>query len=168
MDRRDRIVEEIRKSRKPLSASALAAMLHVSRQIIVGDVALLRARGIGIIATPRGYVLEEQTHPCEKKIAVMHGCEQLQEELYTIVDYGCTVVDVIVEHPLYGELVGQLHLSSRYDVDRFLDSIRESEPLSQLTHGVHLHTIRYPDEEAFAKMKEALREKGILYPQKIG
>ena len=83
-------------------------------------------------------------------------------------DYGCTVVDVIVEHPLYGELVGQLHLSSRYDVDRFLDSIRESEPLSQLTHGVHLHTIRYPDEEAFAKMKEALREKGILYPQKIG
>ena len=168
MDRRDRIVEEIRKSGKPLSASALAAMLHVSRQIIVGDVALLRARGICIIATPRGYVLEEQTHPCEKKIAVMHGREQLQEELYTIVDYGCTVVDVIVEHPLYGELVGQLHLSSRYDVDRFLDSIRESEPLSQLTHGVHLHTIRYPDEEAFAKMKEALREKGILYPQKIG
>ena len=111
MDRRDRIVEEIRKSGKPLSASALAAMLHVSRQIIVGDVALLRARGIGIIATPRGYVLEEQTHPCEKKIAVMHGREQLQEELYTIVDYGCTVVDVIVEHPLYGELVGQLHLS---------------------------------------------------------
>ena len=98
----------------------------------------------------------------------MHGREQLQEELYTIVDYGCTVVDVIVEHPLYGELVGQLHLSSRYDVDRFLDSILESEPLSQLTHGVHLHTIRYPDEEAFAKMKEALREKGILYPQKIG
>ena len=91
-----------------------------------------------------------------------------EEELYTIVDYGCTVVDVIVEHPLYGELVGQLHLSSRYDVDRFMDSIRESEPLSQLTHGVHLHTIRYPDEEAFAKMKEALREKGILYPQKIG
>ena len=168
MDRRDRIVEEIRKSGKPLSASALAAMLHVSRQIIVGDVALLRARGIGNIGTPRGYVLEEQTHPCEKKIAVMHGREQLQEELYTIVDYGCTVVDVIVEHPLYGELVGQLHLSSRYDVDRFLDSIRESEPLSQLTHGVHLHTIRYPDEEAFAKMKEALREKGILYPQKIG
>lgn len=77
MDRRDRIVEEIRKSGKPLSASALAAMLHVSRQIIVGDVALLRARGIGIIATPRGYVLEEQTHPCEKKIAVMHGREQL-------------------------------------------------------------------------------------------
>ena len=168
MDRRDRIVEEIRKSGKPLSASALAAMLHVSRQIIVGDVALLRARGIGIIATTRGYVLEEQTHPCEKKIAVMHGREQLQEELYTIVDYGCTVVDVIVEHPLYGELVGQLHLSSRYDVDRFLDSIRESEPLSHLTHGVHLHTIRYPDEESFAKMKEALREKGILYPQKIG
>ena len=113
-------------------------------------------------------MLEEQTHPCEKKIAVMHGRERLQEELYTIVDYGCTVVDVIVEHPLYGELVGQLHLSSRYDVDRFLDSIRESEPLSQLTHGVHLHTIRFPDEEAFAKMKEALREKGILYPQKIG
>ena len=95
MDRRDRIVEEIRKSGKPLSASALAAMLHVSRQIIVGDVALLRARGIGIIATPRGYVLEEQTHPCEKKIAVMHGREQLQEELYTW-SASCTCLPVMM------------------------------------------------------------------------
>lgn len=109
-------------------------------------------------------MLEEKAHPLEKKIAVVHGRAQLQEELYTIVDYGCTAVDVIVEHPIYGELVGQLHLSSRYDVDRFLESIRASEPLSQLTHGVHLHTIRYPDENAFAQMKEALREKGILYP----
>ena len=166
--RRDEILQTLAGASGPVSAAALAARLGVSRQVVVGDVALLRAAGSPIVATPRGYVLEEQTHPCEKKIAVMHGREQLQEELYTIVDYGCTVVDVIVEHPLYGELVGQLHLSSRYDVDRFLDSIRESEPLSQLTHGVHLHTIRYPDEEAFAKMKEALREKGILYPQKIG
>ena len=166
--RRDEILQALAGASGPVSAAALAARLGVSRQVVVGDVALLRAAGSPIVATPRGYVLEEQTHPCEKKIAVMHGRERLQEELYTIVDYGCTVVDVIVEHPLYGELVGQLHLSSRYDVDRFLDSIRESEPLSQLTHGVHLHTIRYPDEEAFAKMKEALREKGILYPQKIG
>ena len=166
--RRDEILQALAGASGPVSAAALAARLGVSRQVVVGDVALLRAAGSPIVATPRGYVLEEQTHPCEKKIAVMHGRERLQEELYTIVDYGCTVVDVIVEHPLYGELVGQLHLSSRYDVDRFLDSIRESEPLSQLTHGVHLHTIRYPDEEAFVKMKEALREKGILYPQKIG
>lgn len=164
MERREKIIEAISASEKPLSASTLAAMFHVSRQIIVGDVALLRAKGIDIVATPRGYMLEEKSHPLEKKIAVVHGRAQLQEELYTIVDYGCTAVDVIVEHPIYGELVGQLHLSSRYDVDRFLESIRASEPLSQLTHGVHLHTIRYPDENAFAQMKEALREKGILYP----
>lgn len=163
MERREKIIEAIRASEKPLSASALAAMFHVSRQIIVGDVALLRARGIDIVATPRGYMLEEKAHPLEKKIAVVHGRAQLQEELYTIVDYGCTAVDVIVEHPIYGSwwdsctcLPAMMSIVS--------ESIRASEPLSQLTHGVHLHTIRYPDENAFAQMKEALREKGILYP----
>ena len=106
--RRQQLLVLLRQNSGPVSATAIAKEFGVSRQIIVGDVALLRAAGEQISATPRGYVLEEQTHPCEKKIAVMHGRERLQEELYTIVDYGCTVVDVIVEHPLYGELVGQL------------------------------------------------------------
>ena len=98
-------------------------------------------------------------------IACRHTREQLREELYTIVDFGATVVDVTIEHALYGELSGKLDLSSRYDVDAFMDKVeleKNSAPISTLTGGVHLHRIRYRDEDSFARIKEALREKDIL------
>ena len=55
--RRQAILDRLRTADRPVSASALAAGLNVSRQIIVGDIALLRAGGAEISATPRGYVL---------------------------------------------------------------------------------------------------------------
>lgn len=162
MDRKQAIIEEIQKSDKPVSASKLAKHFGVSRQIIVGDIALLRAAGTQIIATPRGYLLEDKPHPLEKKIAVSHSNDQLAEELYTIIDLGGMVVDVIVEHPIYGELVGNLHLASRYDVDQFLKKVETATPLSQLTSGVHLHTIRYPSQEVIQRIEKALKDRGIL------
>ena len=89
----------------------------------------------------------------------------MREELYTIVDQGAEVVDIIVEHPTYGQLVGQLQLSSRYDVDQFIDRMQGNEPLSQLTHGVHLHTIRCRDAAVFERVENALRKKGLLYEE---
>lgn len=165
MDRKAAIIEAIRTSETPVSASALARKLHVSRQIIVGDIALIRASGTQIIATPRGYVWERSNAGSERKIAVMHAPQQMREELYTIVDQGAEVVDVIVEHPTYGQLVGQLQLSSRYDVDQFIDRMQGNEPLSQLTHGVHLHTIRCRDAAVFDRVENALRKKGLLYEE---
>lgn len=165
MDRKAAIIEAIRTSEIPVSASALARKLHVSRQIIVGDIALIRASGTQIIATPRGYVWERSNAGSERKIAVMHAPQQMREELYTIVDQGAEVVDVIVEHPTYGQLVGQLQLSSRYDVDQFIDRMQGNEPLSQLTHGVHLHTIRCRDAAVFERVENALRKKGLLYEE---
>ena len=165
MDRKAAIIEAIRTSETPVSASALARKLHVSRQIIVGDIALIRASGTQIIATPRGYVWERSNAGSERKIAVMHAPQQMREELYTIVDQGAEVVDVIVEHPTYGQLVGQLQLSSRYDVDQFIDRMQSNEPLSQLTHGVHLHTIRCRDAAVFERVENALRKKGLLYEE---
>lgn len=162
MDRKQAIIEEIQKSDKPVSASKLAKHFGVSRQIIVGDIALLRAAGTQIIATPRGYLLEDKPHPLEKKIAVSHSNDQLAEELYTIIDLGGMVVYVIVEHPIYGELVGNLHLASRYDVDQFLKKVETATPLSQLTSGVHLHTIRYPSQEVIQRIENALKDRGIL------
>ena len=162
MDRKQAIIEEIQKSDKPVSASKLAKHFGVSRQIIVGDIALWRAAGTQIIATPRGYLLEDKPHPLEKKIAVSHSNDQLAEELYTIIDLGGMVVDVIVEHPIYGELVGNLHLASRYDVDQFLKKVETATPLSQLTSGVHLHTIRYPSQEVIQRIENALKDRGIL------
>lgn len=165
MDRKAAIIEAIRTSGTPVSASALARKLHVSRQIIVGDIALIRASGTQIIATPRGYVWERSNAGSERKIAVLHAPQQMREELYTIVDQGAEVVDVIVEHPTYGQLVGQLQLSSRYDVDQFIDRMQGNEPLSQLTHGVHLHTIRCRDAAVFERVENALRKKGLLYEE---
>ncbi len=165
MDRKAAIIEAIRTSETPVSASALARKLHVSRQIIVGDIALIRASGTQIIATPRGYVWERSNAGSERKIAVLHAPQQMREELYTIVDQGAEAVDVIVEHPTYGQLVGQLQLSSRYDVDQFIDRMQGNEPLSQLTHGVHLHTIRCRDAAVFERVENALRKKGLLYEE---
>lgn len=165
MDRKAAIIEAIRTSETPVSASALARKLHVSRQIIVGDIALIRASGTQIIATPRGYVWERPNAGSERKIAVLHAPQHMREELYTIVDQGAEVVDVIVEHPTYGQLVGQLQLSSRYDVDQFIDRMQGNEPLSQLTHGVHLHTIRCRDAAVFERVENALRKKGLLYEE---
>ena len=108
-ERRKLILTHIKQSEKPVSASALATLAHVSRQIIVGDVALLRAAGHHIIATPRGYVCDvKEASGIRKTIAVDHTAEQMMDEIYTIIDLGGTLVDVIVEHPIYGQLSGQL------------------------------------------------------------
>lgn len=165
--RRNEILQVIEKGDKPISATVLAKQFQVSRQIVVGDVALLRAKGYAIVATPRGYILEEnkQSEGIERTIAVCHKEDGLAEEIYTIVDLGGALIDVIVEHPLYGQLCGKLHIFSRYDADQFFDSLsrNEAKPLSQLTNGLHLHTIRCRDEEAFARIMKALEEKGFLY-----
>ena len=55
--RRSRISARLHEAHQPISATALAKELGVSRQIIVGDVALLRAAGQAITATARGYVI---------------------------------------------------------------------------------------------------------------
>ena len=59
-ERRQAILEQLKRAEKPVSATALARQYGVSRQIIVGDVALLRAGGEPISATPRGYVLDRE------------------------------------------------------------------------------------------------------------
>ncbi len=171
-DRRQQILEQLKKASKPISATALAQTFHVSRQLIVGDIALLRASGTEIEATARGYQLPgRQTAPqtFRRMIACRHESDQTQEELYAIVDQGCTVLDVIVEHPIYGQLIGTLQLSSRYDVDQFLIRSQQAEarPLSFLTEGIHLHTITCPSPEAADRVCKALKELGILLPDNI-
>ena len=149
-----------------LSQENVAEKLGVSRQIVVGDVALLRAGGAEIEATPRGY----QFHPTPGGYTGILACvhktaDEVPTELYTVVDQGGVVVDVAVENPLYGELRGNLNLASRYDVDTFITHAANTPEclLSRMTGGVHLHTLRCPDEETFQRIEAALREKGILY-----
>ena len=162
--RRQAILDRLRSADRPVSASALAAGLNVSRQIIVGDIALLRAGGAEISATPRGYVLPRATDGITRTIDCRHTLAQTGQELDILVDNGCTVLDVIVEHPVYGQLTGQLQISSRYDVEQFLARIRDSDaaPLSMLTGGLHLHTLCCPNEDAYTRACAALKAAGLL------
>ena len=156
--RRQAILDRLRTADRPVSASALAGDLNVSRQIIVGDIALLRA------ATPRGYVLPRATDGITRTIACRHTLAQTGQELDILVDNGCTVLDVIVEHPVYGQLTGQLQISSRYDVEQFLARVQahDAAPLSMLTGGIHLHTLRCPDAAACERACAALKAAGLL------
>jgi transcriptional regulator of NAD metabolism len=122
--RRRAVVETLRAARQPVSAAALAEQFSVSRQIIVGDIALLRAGGADISATPRGYVLGRKLTGLIRQVAVRHGMDAMEAELNAMVDQGCTVVDVIVEHPIYGQLTGPLQLSNRHDVDLVHGALR--------------------------------------------
>lgn len=163
-ERRQAILNRLKHGTTPISATALAKEYGVSRQIIVGDIALLRAGGEPISATPRGYVMTQEGMGLLRTVAVHHPDSEMGRELLICVDNGCTVVDVVVEHPVYGQLVGQLQLSSRYDVDQFLLRVgaESARPLSDLTDGIHLHTLRCPSEAAFERVKTQLNEAGFL------
>ncbi len=164
-ERRNEINIILSAANEPLSAGALASRLNVSRQVIVGDVALLRAMGASIIATPRGYLVTPEMCGVRHTIACCHsGGDMMEAELNALVDAGCTVLDVIVDHPLYGQITGQLSLNSRYDVEQFRQRMEESgaRPLSALTEGIHLHTITCPSEAAYTRVKKKLRELWIL------
>lgn len=160
-ERRQQIARLLSASQAPISATTLSQELGVSRQIIVGDIALLRAAGQEITATARGYVIPAQ-NGLLRRIACIQSAGETRDELDAMVDCGCTVVDVIVEHPVYGQLTAPLHLSSRLDVDQFMKRMDGAAPLSQLTGGVHLHTLSCPDEIAYEHLLQLLRQRGFL------
>lgn len=160
--RRQAILEVLRQSSHPVSAGYFAQRFSVSRQVVVGDVALLRAAGADISATPRGYVILKAAGGFVRQVACCHDAAGMEAELNAVVDQGCAVADVIVEHPVYGQLTGPLQLSSRYDVGQFLSRCAGARPLSDLTGGIHLHTLSCPDEDAFRRVRDVLRDLGVL------
>lgn len=167
VQRRQHICSLLHAADGPMSATALANQCTVSRQVIVGDIALLRAEGHNITATPRGYVIPAENTGLIRCVACSHSLEGTREELNAMVDCGCTVLDVIVEHPVYGQLTASLQLSSRYDVAQFIAKMRDSSaaPLSALTEGIHLHTLSCPSEEAFSHLKDTLHKMDVLLPE---
>lgn len=166
-DRRSEIINILNKLDKPISGTDLAKKLGVSRQIIVQDIAILRASGEEIIATPQGYIVLKDVNERRliKTIVCKHSTyEEIEDELKTIVDIGGKVLDVIIEHPIYGEIKSSLMISSRLDVDEFIKNLKatNAEPLSSLTEGVHIHSIEVENEENFKKIEKALEEKSYL------
>lgn len=166
MERREKLLSLLKRSKRPLSGTWLARKLGVSRQVIVQDVALLRAHGERVHSTPRGYIFSPnlQGGTFRDVLAVRHEPRKTGEELYVLVDRGITVVDVVVEHPVYGELRGYLYLKSRRDVDLFLERVkRDKAPLlSVLTDGYHWHTVEAGRADLIEEAKAELARLGFL------
>ena len=163
--RREKIISVLQMSDKPISAARFANDFSVTRQIIVADIALLRASGHQIRAEHKGYVLEKsESLTMQKRIVVKHGKNETKDELYAIVDNGGKVLDVIVQHSIYGKIVAELNLSSRYDIDRFIQQVNETDakPLSLLTEGLHIHTITVKDEGSFRNILDRLKALNVL------
>ncbi|MGI6224839.1 MAG: transcription repressor NadR [Peptococcales bacterium] len=167
-DRRQEIINILKDISKPIKGNQLADFLGVSRQVIVQDIALLRAEGKDIIATPQGYFLISKVNNDSGKLikvfACQHDHQNMEKELKIIVSLGGKVVDVIVEHPLYGELKGNLMLENLEDVESFIKNLDKSGagPLSALTKGIHLHTIEAPSQVILDKIQEELKSAGLL------
>lgn len=162
-DRRSAIVEQIRNSSAPVSGRALAAAYDVSRQVIVQDIALIRAAGYDIISTNRGYIINEPSS-VSRIFKVRHTDAQLEEELNSIVDLGGNVRDVMVNHRIYGRLTAALNITSRRKVSEFIADIKngKSSPLKNITSDYHYHTVEADGEETLDMIEKMLREKGFL------
>lgn len=167
--RREQIMELLRSSEAPMSGARLAGMLKVSRQVIVQDIALLRAFHKNILSTNKGYFLcgttmQEEKEERIKTIKVRHGDSEIRDELYTIVDCGGKIWDVAVEHPVYGRIKADLRIGSRMDVDEFVEKVERNgtKPLNNLTDGIHFHTIGAGSEKNLLTIEQKLQEKGYL------
>ena len=163
--RREEIVRHLEKADSPISAGALAKELGVSRQVIVQDVALLRAEGKNILSLARGYLLEKSVYS-ERALKLQHTDEDVEKELTLIVDLGGEVVDVFVYHRSYGLLRAKMGIKSRLDIAGFLDDIKsgKSSLLKNVTSGYHYHTIRAEGEKTLDLIEKALSENGFIAP----
>ena len=165
-ERRTAIINQIRNSDVPVSGKALAASFDVSRQVIVQDIALIRAAGHEIISTNRGYILNEE-HAVSRIFKVKHTDDQLEEELYSIVDLGGSVKNVMVNHRVYGHMEAILNITSRRKAAEFIDDIKsgKSSPLKNITSDYHYHEVEADSEETLDMIEAMLREKGFLLEQ---
>ncbi|WFR57573.1 transcription repressor NadR [Anaerocolumna sp. AGMB13025] len=164
-ERREKLIELLQTAKEPISGTELAKKLLVSRQVIVQDIALLRATNKNILSTTKGYMIYfQEKQKVNRCFLVKHSTEEIEDELCTIVDNGGKVLDVIVAHDLYGEIAADLIIKNRQDVYDFVKKVklRNTVPLKELTDGVHLHTVEADSEDILDNIEKALREKRYL------
>ena len=165
-ERRNLLIDWLQTSDKPLTGNELAKRTNVSRQVIVQDISILKAKKHPILATAQGYmyVKTERSAKASRIIACCHTPAETKEELFLLVDHGVTVRQVMVEHALYGELSASLMVSSRQDVEQFCAHLQSTKAalLSELTNGVHLHEIEAQTEEQLDSAIAALDRRGFI------
>ncbi|WP_028392072.1 transcription repressor NadR [Bacillus cihuensis] len=165
-ERREKLLSLLQTSAQPITGSALSKMTNVSRQVIVSDITLLKARNEPIVATSQGYIYLQTKKPImhERTVACNHDPSLTEIELNLLVDLGIMVKDVKVEHPVYGDLTASIMVTNRKEVQQFLEKVTKTKAayLSELTNGIHLHTIAASSEELLNEAEAALKKANIL------
>ena len=164
-ERREYIKNLLIKNNITYKGQFLAEELGVTRQVIVKDIAIIRAEGVNIFATPEGYLIpNEESNYVRRVIALSHNTEDIYNEFECIVKFGGIVEDVTVEHPLYGEIRAMLMIKTFMDIEKFIKKFKElnAQPLSSLTKGIHLHTIKADNEEIIECIIKELKDKNYL------
>ncbi|MCR5495923.1 MAG: transcription repressor NadR [Treponema sp.] len=161
--RRLSILEILLNSKEAVSGSELSKRLGVSRQVIVNDIALLRASHPDLIATNSGYLMIKAASTC-RIFKVKHTDEQTEDELNIMVELGGTVLDVYVEHKVYGTISAPLNIKCRRDIENFMEDLKSgvSTPLKNITKGYHYHTVEARSEEILDEIQNKLQERGYL------
>lgn len=164
-ERRNRILDILKEKHAPLSGTELAKRLKVSRQVVVQDIALLRAVNKNILSTNKGYLLfdDGSAGRVRRSVCVCHKDEDIPDEFYAIVDCGGRVLDVVVEHEIYGQITVDLIINNRQDAMAYVEKTRDKniKPLNILTDGIHYHTIEAESEEILDQIEERLKQLGI-------
>ena len=162
-ERRKQILQMLTESAGPVSGTRLAKEFSVSRQVIVQDMALLRANGTEIVSTNRGYLIQKSPQS-SRVFKVHHDDDLVAAELCLIVDCGAVVRDVFVYHKVYGTVRAELNIRSREDVRRFTEQIESgrSSLLKNVTSGFHYHTVQAEREEILDLVQKRLQENGFL------
>ena len=162
-ERRKKILSMIRESSVPLSGNILGEKTNVSRQVIVQDIALLRREGNDIIATPKGYTLNGPNKNV-RLFKLYHTSDQTEEELKSIVDMGGSVLDVMVNHRVYGKMTASLNINNRRDIKVFMEQLKtgKSTPLLNVTAGYHFHHVTADSEETLDEIEKMLKQMNLL------
>lgn len=166
-NRRTQILQLLQAQGAPLSGTALAKTFGVSRQVIVQDIALMRAENHPILSTNKGYLYRQAgQESCQPKrvFYIKHATDQVLEEFLTVTELGGKVLDVAVEHELYGYIQVDLLIETPQDAREFarkLDNCRDN-PLKVLTDDCHYHTVTAPSEKLLDLIERELAEKGFL------
>lgn len=162
-ERRSEILSLIGNSQNPVAANFLSEKYSVSRQVIVQDIAILRAQGYGVISTNRGYVLDAGLR-AERVFKCRHTLQELVDESEIIISRGGKVEDISVHHRVYGKISARLELSSLRHAEELYRSLVSgaSKPLMSVTDGYHYHTVSGENEQTLDEIERALREKGYL------
>ncbi|KAI4451757.1 putative transcription repressor NiaR [Eubacterium plexicaudatum ASF492] len=165
-ERRKQLLAMLSDSKTPISGTALAHKLHVSRQVIVQDIALLRANGEEILSASRGYLMMHREHEISRVFKMLHADAETEEELTMIIDLGGKVRDVFIYHKVYGVVRADMKIRSRKDIYEFMESIRsgKSRLLKNTTSGYHYHTIFADDEQTLDVIQAELAKRGMLAP----